>query len=53
VTTAAAPRIHHKPDEADRALLNELQAGLAFVPEPYAEIGSRIAMGEDEVLRRL
>ncbi len=53
MTTAATPRIHHKPDEADRALLNELQAGLAFVPEPYAEIGTRIGMDEEEVLRRL
>lgn len=53
MTTAAAPRVHHKPDEADRALLNQLQAGLAFVRAPFAEIGSRIGMDEEEVLRRL
>ena len=33
---------HHKPDEADRELLNQLQAGLAFVREPFAEISARI-----------
>jgi len=53
MTTAATPRVHHKPDEADRELLNQLQAGLAFVREPFAEIGSRIGMDEEEVLRRL
>lgn len=52
-TTAPAGRVHHKPDEADRELLNQLQAGLALVREPYAEIGSRIGMDEEEVLRRL
>jgi siroheme decarboxylase len=54
MTTAATEgRVHHKPDEADRELLNQLQAGLALVREPYAEIGSRIGMDEEEVLRRL
>ncbi|WP_217914149.1 AsnC family transcriptional regulator [Miltoncostaea marina] len=52
-TTATGPRVHHKPDEADRELLNQLQAGLAFVREPFAEVGSRIGMDEEEVLRRL
>lgn len=52
-TTAAAGRVHHKPDEADRELLNQLQAGLELVREPYAEIGARIGMDEEEVLRRL
>ena len=46
-------RVHHKPDEADRELLNQLQAGLALVREPYAEVGARIGMDEEEVLRRL
>lgn len=53
MTTAATPRVHHKPDEADRELLNQLQAGLAFVRTPFAEIGGRIGMDEEEVLRRL
>ena len=52
-TTAAAGRVHHKPDEADRELLNQLQAGLALVREPYAEIGARIGMTQETVLRRL
>ena len=52
-TATPAGRIAHKPDEADRELLNQLQAGLALVRESYAEIGSRIGMDEGEVLRRL
>ncbi len=52
-TTATTRRLHHKPDEADRELLNQLQAGLALVREPYAEVGARIGMDEEEVLRRL
>lgn len=53
MTTTTAARVRHTPDEADRELLNQLQAGLALVPEPYAEIGSRIGMAQDTVLRRL
>jgi DNA-binding Lrp family transcriptional regulator len=53
MSTTTPERVHHKPDEADRELLNQLQAGLAFVREPFAEIGSRIGMDEEEVLRRL
>jgi DNA-binding Lrp family transcriptional regulator len=53
MSTTTPDRVHHKPDEADRELLNQLQAGLAFVREPFAEIGSRIGMDEEEVLRRL
>ena len=53
--TTAAPRsrIRHQPDDADRELLNQLQAGLRLVPEPYAELGARVGMDEGEVLRRL
>ena len=53
MTTTASPRVRHTPDEADRELLNQLQAGLAFVREPFAEIGGRIGMDEEEVLFRL
>jgi siroheme decarboxylase len=53
VTTATGARVRHTPDEADRELLNQLQAGLAFVREPFAEIGGRIGMDEEEVLFRL
>jgi DNA-binding Lrp family transcriptional regulator len=52
-TTATTGRVHHKPDEADRELLNQLQAGLALVREPYAEVGARIGMAQETVLRRL
>lgn len=52
-TAAPRPRNRHQPDEADRELLNQLQAGLRLVPEPYAELGARIGMDEEEVLRRL
>jgi DNA-binding Lrp family transcriptional regulator len=54
MTTSAAPtRVHHKPDDVDRELLNQLQAGIALIREPYAEIGSRMGLSEDEVLARL
>jgi DNA-binding Lrp family transcriptional regulator len=53
MTTTAPPRTHHKPDDADRELLNAMQAGLALVRRPYAEIAERIGMSEPEVLRRL
>lgn len=52
-TTQRADRVHRKPDEADRELLNQLQAGLALVREPYADIAGRAGMDEEEVLRRL
>lgn len=55
MTTAAsqpgAPRA--RPDDADRDLLNALQAGIALERHPYAEVGARVGMDEDEVLRRL
>ncbi|MEQ8833704.1 MAG: AsnC family transcriptional regulator [Miltoncostaeaceae bacterium] len=53
MTTAAPTRTHHKPDDTDRELLNALQSGIALIPEPYREIGERIGLTEDEVLRRL
>jgi len=52
-TTAAPRRIHHKPDDRDRELLNALQAGLPLVRRPFEEIGRAIAMPQDEVLRRM
>jgi DNA-binding Lrp family transcriptional regulator len=53
VTTTASVRIHHKPDDADRALLNALQAGLPLVRDPFRQIGVGIGMPEDEVLTRV
>jgi DNA-binding Lrp family transcriptional regulator len=52
-TAAPSPRIRHTPDDVDRELLNQLQAGIALVRTPYAEIGERIGLSEDEVLSRL
>jgi DNA-binding Lrp family transcriptional regulator len=53
VSTVAPARVHHKPDDADRALLDALQAGLALVRKPYSEVGDRLGMGEGEVLARI
>lgn len=53
MTTTATRRLHHKPDESDRELLNALQAGMPLSRRPFADIGSVIGMSEDEVLRRL
>jgi len=40
-------------DPDDLTLLAELEHGLPLVPHPYAVIGSRISMDEDEVIRRI
>jgi siroheme decarboxylase len=53
MTTTATRRLHHKPDDADRELLNALQAGLPLVRRPYAGVGEAVGMDEAEVLRRL
>lgn len=53
MTTVAPQAVRHKPDDADRELLNALQAGLALVRTPYREVGERIGMPEGEVLSRL
>lgn len=53
MTTTAPARANHKPDAADRALLDALQAGLALERRPYAEVGERIGMPEAEVLERI
>jgi DNA-binding Lrp family transcriptional regulator len=53
VTTTASARIHHTPDDADRSLLNALQAGLPLVRHPFREVGADIGMPEDEVLARI
>lgn len=46
--TARRPR----PDEVDRALLDALQAGLTLTETPFIEIGERLGISEEEVLRR-
>jgi len=40
-------------DGDDEALIAAIQTGLPLVPEPYAEIGRRIGLDEDEVITRL
>jgi siroheme decarboxylase len=52
VSTVATRPPAHRPDETDQALLNALQAGLPLVRRPFAEIGGRLGLGEDEVLAR-
>jgi DNA-binding Lrp family transcriptional regulator len=40
-------------DSLDSRLLAEIADGLPLVPEPYAAIGSRLGIGEGEVIARL
>jgi DNA-binding Lrp family transcriptional regulator len=40
-------------DEIDRAIINGLQGGLALCERPYLEAAQRLALSEDELLRRL
>lgn len=39
-------------DEQDLALLHAMQDGLPLVPRPFAELGARLGMSEEEVLQR-
>jgi len=48
VTASAAVTM----DAADRRLLNLMQKDVPLVTRPFAEIGERLGMGEDEVLSR-
>lgn len=41
------------PDGRDRELLAAVQDGLPLVSHPYAEVGARIRMPEEEVIARL
>ncbi|MGQ9689365.1 MAG: siroheme decarboxylase subunit alpha [Desulfobaccales bacterium] len=40
-------------DDLDRAILNEIQSHFPLVPRPYAEMGRRVGISEEEVLRRV
>ncbi len=40
-------------DDADRRLLAAIQHGLPLVPRPYAEIGARLGLSEEQVVARL
>lgn len=49
--TADEPR--STADETDRALAQALTDGLPLVPRPFAEVGARLSIPEEEVLARL
>ena len=53
--TLATPVPMARPplDDADRRLLSALQGGLPFCARPYARLGERAGLSEDEVLARL
>lgn len=40
-------------DALDRALINALQDGFPLVEHPFAEVGARFGLDEDEVIARL
>ncbi len=40
-------------DAVDRAIVNELQAGIAVSERPYAEAAARLGLSESELLARL
>ena len=40
-------------DEGDRRLINALQGGFPICDRPYAEVGRRLGLDEDDVIARL
>ncbi|WP_366898371.1 AsnC family protein, partial [Methanocalculus sp.] len=40
-------------DETDRTILRELEEGVPMVEQPFAEIGSRLRIPEEEVITRI
>jgi len=40
-------------DETDRAIFREIQDDMPLTDRPYAEIGERVGVSEDEVIRRV
>jgi DNA-binding Lrp family transcriptional regulator len=40
-------------DESDRRLINALQDGFPIAERPYAEVGERLGLDEDDVIARL
>ncbi len=43
----------HLLDDKDRALINAYQGGFPLSERPYAEIGDRLGLSEDEVMARI
>lgn len=39
--------------DVDKKLIVELQKGLPLVPQPFAELGARVGLGEDQVMERI
>ncbi len=50
---AGAPAQRPSVDETDRRLLAAIRHGLPLAPRPFAEIGARLALTEEEVIARL
>ena len=40
-------------DDVDRRLINELQGGFPIAERPFAEMGQRLDLGEEEVIHRV
>ncbi len=40
-------------DEIDKAILNEIQSNFPISPRPFREVGKKIGISEDEVIRRI
>lgn len=43
----------HQPDRLDRELLNHLQSDFPLGPRPFAVLGERVGLGEEEVCARI
>jgi len=43
----------HEPDARERQLITALQPGLDLVERPFARLGERVGMSEEDVLRRI
>lgn len=49
----AQPDAPHGLDSLDRQLLDIIQTDFPLVPRPYAELGQRLGIGEEEALERV
>ena len=49
----AEDRAAYEPDDADRALMNEMQTAFPLVARPFATLGARLDLSEAEILDRL
>lgn len=45
--------IENHMDEVDRKLINRMQSGFPIDPRPYAAIGEKLGLAEDEVIERV